>query len=159
MLAVAGEVATLAAEVVPYASAAAAAYGGAVLAKVRDDAADATVGLGRRLLQRIFGTRTDGELEPLPGPVADVVADPADEDALAALRLAVRKALAADAGLQDQVREMLVQGGVSISGDVANTVSGGTQQGPVLQGRDFSNLSFGATPTPPAAFSKDPDAG
>ena len=81
----------------PYASAAAAAYGGAVLGKVRDDAADATVGLGRRLLQRIFGTR--GEGEPLPEPVADVVADPADEDAVAALRLAVRKALAADAGL------------------------------------------------------------
>ena len=48
VLPVTGEVATLAAEVVPYASAA--AYGGAVLAKVRDDAADVTVGLGRRLL-------------------------------------------------------------------------------------------------------------
>jgi hypothetical protein len=109
------------------------------------------------LLQRIFGTRADDEA--LPGPVADVVADPADEDARAALRLAVRKALAGDAGLQDQVRDMLVQAGVSISGNVANTISGGTQQGPVLQGRDFSNLTFGATPTPPAAFSKDPDAG
>jgi hypothetical protein len=132
VLAVGGEVATLAAEVVPYASAAAAAYGGGVLAKVRDDAADATVGLGRRLLQRIFGTRADDE--PLPGPVADVVADPGDEDALAALRLAVRRALAADAGLQDTVREMLAGAGVNISGNVANTISGGTQQGPVLQG-------------------------
>jgi hypothetical protein len=153
VLAVGGEVATLAAEVVPYAAAAAAAYGGAVLAKVRDDAADATVGLGRRLLQRIFGARADGE--PLPGPVADVVADPGDEDALAALRLAVRKALAADAGLRDQVRDMLVQAGVSISGDVANTISGGTQQGPVLQGRDFSNLTFGVAPTSPAQESSD----
>jgi ABC-type glycerol-3-phosphate transport system substrate-binding protein len=156
VLAVGGEVATLAAEVVPYASAAA-AYGGAVLAKVRDDAADATVGLGRRLLQRIFGTRNVDE--PLPGPVADVVADPADEDALAALRLAVRKALAADSGLQDQVRDMLARAGVSISGDVTNTISGGTQHGPVLQGRDFSNLSFGAAPAPPAAGPEDPDAG
>ena len=69
-----GEVVSLAAEVVPYASAAVGAYGGAVLAKVRDDAADATVGLGRRLLQRIFGTRPAGE--PLPGPLADVAADP-----------------------------------------------------------------------------------
>ena len=153
VLAVGGEVATLAAEVVPYASAAAAAYGGAVLAKVRDDAADATVGLGRRLLQRIFGTRTGDE--PLPEPVADVVADPADEDALAALRLAVRKALAADAGLLDQVRDMLVLAGVSISGDVANTISGGTQQGPVLQGRDFSNLSFGASSTSPPQQGSD----
>ena len=144
-----GEVATLAADVVPYASAAAAAYGGAVLAKVRDDAADATVGLGRRLLQRIFGNRRVDE--PLPGPVADVVADPADEDALAALRLAVRKALAADAGLQDQVRDMLVLAGVSASGNVANTISGGTQQGPVLQGRDFSNITFGTPPSGPSS--------
>jgi hypothetical protein len=35
-------------------------------------------------------------------------------------------------------------------GNVANTISGGTQQGPVLQGRDFSNITFGAAPaTPP----------
>jgi len=31
-------------------------------------------------------------------------------------------------------------------GNVANTISGGTQQGPVLQGRDFSNITFGAAP-------------
>jgi hypothetical protein len=35
-------------------------------------------------------------------------------------------------------------------GDVTNTISGGTQLGPVLQGRDFTNLTFAATP-PPAA--------
>ena len=35
-------------------------------------------------------------------------------------------------------------------GNVANTISGGTQQGPVLQGRDFNNITFGAAPaTPP----------
>ena len=100
-----GDVATLAAEMTPYVSAAVGAYGGAVLAKVRDEAADATVGLGRRLLQRIFGTR--GEVEPLPGPLADLVADPRDTDALAAVRLAVRKALGADPVLAAEVRSML----------------------------------------------------
>jgi hypothetical protein len=39
----AGEVATLVAEATPYVTAAVGASGGAVLAKVRDDAADATV--------------------------------------------------------------------------------------------------------------------
>ena len=34
-------------------------------------------------------------------------------------------------------------------GNVTNTVSGGVQHGPVLQGRDFTNLTFGATPAPP----------
>lgn len=107
------DMAMLAAEVLPYASAAAAAYGGAVLAQVRDEAADATVGLGRRLLQRIFGTRPEGE--PLPDAVADVVADPGDEDTAAALRLALRKALAADLLLQAEVRDMLAQAGVAVT--------------------------------------------
>ncbi len=33
-------------------------------------------------------------------------------------------------------------------GEVTNTISGGTQYGPVLQGRDFTNLTFGASPAP-----------
>jgi dienelactone hydrolase len=100
-----GDVASLAAEMTPYVSAAVGAYGGAVLTRVRDEAADATVGLGRRLLQRIFGSR--GETEPLPGPLADLIADPADDDAVAAVRLAVRKALAADPVLEAEVRSMI----------------------------------------------------
>ena len=76
-----------------------------MLAKVRDEAADATVGLGRRLLQRIFGTKGDGE--PLPAPLADLAADPGDADALAAVRLLLRKALSADAGLAAEVGSML----------------------------------------------------
>ena len=34
-------------------------------------------------------------------------------------------------------------------GNVTNAISGGTQQGPVLQGRDFSNITFGAAPPSP----------
>jgi len=100
-----GDVASVAAEMTPYISAAVGAYGGAVLAKVRDDAADATVGLGRRLLQKVFGHR--GEGEPLPGELADLAADPGDGDALVAVRLAVRKALAAEPALEAEVRSML----------------------------------------------------
>jgi hypothetical protein len=101
-----GDVASLAAEMTPYVSAAVGAYGGAVLAKMRDEAADATVGLGRRLLQRIFGTRGQGE--PLPGPLADLAADPGDADALAAVRLLVRKALvSADPVLAGEVGSMM----------------------------------------------------
>jgi len=100
-----GEVASLAAEMAPYVSAAVSAYGGAVLVKVRDEAADATVGLGRRLLQRVFGSR--GEGEPLPEPLGTLAADPDDDDALAAVRLAIRQALADDQALQAEVRSML----------------------------------------------------
>jgi hypothetical protein len=100
-----GEVASLAAEMTPYVSAAVGAYGGAVLAKVRDEAADATVGFGRRLLQRVFGSR--GPDEPLPESLAALAADPDDDDALAAVRLAIRRALADDPDLEAEVRSML----------------------------------------------------
>jgi len=101
-----GDVASLAAEMTPYVSAAVGAYGGAVLAKARDEAADATVGLGRRLLQRVFGSRREGE--PLPGSLAALADDPADGDALAAVRLAIRQALAGDLALQAEIRSMLI---------------------------------------------------
>jgi len=34
---------------------------------------------------------------------------------------------------------------IADAGTVSNTISGGKQQGPVIQGRDFSNLTFGGT--------------
>ena len=46
--------------------------------KLRMTPPDATIGLGRRVLQRIFGTRKAGE--PLPEPVVDAVTNPHDED-------------------------------------------------------------------------------
>lgn len=34
-------------------------------------------------------------------------------------------------------------------GSVTNTISGGTQYGPVVQGRDFSGITFNSPPEPP----------
>ena len=70
--------------------------------------------------------------------------------------VALAEVLLARAGADDEFRRALESWWqqaepirVSI-GNVANTISGGTQQGPVLQGRDFSNITFGAAPaTPP----------
>jgi hypothetical protein len=42
-----------------------------------------------------------------------------------------------------------------IDATVTNTISGGTQHGPVLQGRDFTGITFGVTGTPPR---QDPGA-
>src|SRR5215475_9644952 len=129
-----GDVVSLAAEVMPYASAAVGAYGGAVLTKVRDEAADATVGLGSRLLQRIFGTRQTGE--PLPEPLADVATDPYDEDATAALRLAVRKALAASPDLQTEVQDLLAQTKLHIMASGERSVAAQVVSGIVVTGDD-----------------------
>lgn len=104
------------------------------MAKVRDDAADATVGLGRRLLQRIFGTRASGE--QLPEPLADVIADPNDEDAAAALRLAMRKALAASPEMQAEVEDMLAGAGVRVTAAGERSIAGQVISGIAVTGDD-----------------------
>jgi hypothetical protein len=43
---------------------------------------------------------------------------------------------------------------VQISGNVSSTISGGTFFGPVVQGRDFTGLTFGS-PAPPSGPSPD----
>jgi tetratricopeptide (TPR) repeat protein len=100
-----GDTASLAAGISPYVSAAVDAYGGGVLAPGREDAADTTAGLGRRLLRRLFGSRDD--TDPLPPALAELAADPADDDALAAVRLAVRRMLTADPALAADVSALL----------------------------------------------------
>jgi hypothetical protein len=130
---VSGEAVSLAAEMTPYISAAVGAYGGAVLARVRDEAANATVGLGRRLLLRVFGSRGPGE--PLPAPLEDLAAGPDDEDALSAVRLAVRKALAADPVLLSDVRSLL-EG----AGNVSQRVRAGRDA--YIAGRDQTVIHY-----------------
>jgi len=122
-----GDVSSLAAEMVPYMSAAASAYGGAVLATLQDDAADVTVGLGRRLVQRVFGIRKSGE--ELPEPLADLVESPNDEDAAAALRLAVRKALQASPTLKAEVESLLATAGATMAASGERSISGQTISG------------------------------
>ncbi|QKW32869.1 hypothetical protein HUT06_01470 [Actinomadura sp. NAK00032] len=91
----------------PYLTAAVSAYGGAVLAQVEDNAAEATVGVGRRILQRVFGARRDGE--ELPEELADVIAQPDDPDNVAALRKALRKAMEGDRELESEVRQLVAE--------------------------------------------------
>lgn len=60
--------------------------------------------------------------------------------------------------LEEIVRGLGEQPKVS-SGDVTSTISGGTQHGPVLQGGDFTGLTFSAGPvTADPDPSKDPDS-
>lgn len=134
-----GDLVQLATDVTQYVTTAAGAYGGAVLARTQDQAADATVGFGRRLAQKIFGVREEGE--EVPEALADVIDDPDDGDNQAALRKAIRKALAADAELAEQVGAMLAEapGAVRV-GDGSNVVAGSRIGGDNVQigsvGRD-----------------------
>jgi hypothetical protein len=83
--------------------------------------------------------------------------DPSDQSRAQALStaLAVRGAVDDDfrsglAAWQEQAKSVHTEDRA-----VTNTVSGGTQHGPVVQGRDFSHLTFTTTPPPPAPPSAD----
>lgn len=81
------------------------AYGLAVVSKAEDQAADGTVRLGRRILESLRGKgRARHELD---GAVRDLAGNPGDGDALAALRMQIRKVLANDPELIQQVRDIL----------------------------------------------------
>lgn len=88
------------------------AYGAAVVARVQDAAADATLGLGGRVLRRLLRQPQASAIE---AAVRDVAEDPADEDRVAALRVQIRKALAADPQLAADLREMLHQAGAQVT--------------------------------------------
>ncbi|MBQ1044409.1 MULTISPECIES: hypothetical protein [unclassified Micromonospora] len=121
------DVPALVAQVMPYVSAAVGAYGAGVLTKAQDAAADSTVGFGKRLLSRLVGQHeAAGSIE---GAVVDLADDPTDEDRVAALRLQIRKALAADNELATDLAAMLRQApqNFTASGDrsiTAQVISG-----------------------------------
>lgn len=98
------DAALLAAEAMPFIAATATVYRGAVLAGAPGES-DEVASLGCRLLVLVFGACRDGE--PLPGPLEALAADPGNEDAVAAVRLAVRQVLAADPGAAAEVRSIL----------------------------------------------------
>jgi len=87
----------------------------------------------------------DAELIALQG-------SPDDQRKAVALAEVLLARAAADPGFDQALREWWVQAGPvrEKTGDVTNTIRGGTFSGPVLQGRDFTGLTFGAAPAPPA---------
>jgi len=101
------DVARTAAAVLPYVTAAVTAYGMNTLARVRDavvdSASDATVGVGHRLLNRILGREESRQV--IEDAVIDVAAG--EEDGETALKVQIRKALAADPDLAREIAGML----------------------------------------------------
>ena len=137
------EPAELATTVLPYVSAVAGAYGGAVLDRVRDQVsdagADATVSLGRRLLLRLLGRSESAAA--IEGAVVDLAEYPSDEDFQAAVRAQIKKALRDDAQLRTDLAALLADAQASggISG-VMITDSQGVQVG----NQNIQTNTFGA---------------
>lgn len=115
------------------------------------------VSLVRRPFHRKEAARGDAvAAEVVPAGKAELAAlQQAPGDQRRAVALA--EALLARSGSNDEFRHALeswwaqaepIRASLSI-GNVTNTISGGTQYGPVLQGRDFSNITFGVSAAPP----------
>ncbi|MFE3603521.1 hypothetical protein ACFXP3_34050 [Streptomyces sp. NPDC059096] len=98
----------VAAEVTPYITAAVGAYGTAVLTRSTDTAADATVSLGRRIAQRLWGR--EESRAAIEGAVADLAELPDDEDFQAVLRAHIKRALRDDPELTAEIARMLPAG-------------------------------------------------
>jgi hypothetical protein len=98
------EVGELAGTVVPLLSAAAGAYGSAVVSKATeqgtDAAANATVGAGRRLLGRLLKSPRAAQVG---AAVTDLGENPDDEAFAAAVYAQVKRALSEDAELAEEI--------------------------------------------------------
>ncbi|MGP8300270.1 hypothetical protein ACTPOK_20545 [Streptomyces inhibens] len=123
---------SLVGEIVPAVGAAVGAYGVNVLSRAEDQAADATVRLGQRLLDRIL--RRTPDRAPIEAAVTDLATTDGDPDALAALRLQIRGVLAADPSLVTELAALLPEQsaaqadgtrGVAVTGNVSGIVSTG----------------------------------
>ncbi|KUL37838.1 hypothetical protein ADL22_20510 [Streptomyces sp. NRRL F-4489] len=125
-------------QIVPAAGAAVAAYGAAVLRQAEDEAAGATVRLGRRILARLRGRAADPAA--LDGAVADLAAEPDDPDALAALRFQIRRALAADPALVQEIAALLPAAGPDRNGGAGSVAVGGDVSGIVSVGDGATNI-------------------
>ncbi|MBO4140151.1 MULTISPECIES: hypothetical protein [Micromonospora] len=102
------DVGEVASAVVPYLSAAAGAYGAAVVQRVSDGAADATanrtLGVGRRLARRLFGSSRGDQVRTA---LVELAERPLDEDLVDVLREQVQAALAVDRALLADVMQLL----------------------------------------------------
>ncbi|MFI2371800.1 pentapeptide repeat-containing protein [Streptomyces sp. NPDC018833] len=99
------EVEVIVGQVVPVISAAVGAYGAEVLTRAQDAPADATMHLGPRILARLLHHAPErGRLE---SAVADLAVGGEDPDAVAALRLQVRRILAQNPELVRELAAML----------------------------------------------------
>jgi hypothetical protein len=106
------DAAALAAAATSYVVAAVGVYGQAVLSKIEESSATATVQVGSRLLRRVLGR---GEPTPVRQAVTELAEAPADEDRVAVLRAELRRAMQADPQLAADVALVLREARVAVT--------------------------------------------
>ncbi|WP_371497631.1 hypothetical protein OG871_16940 [Kitasatospora sp. NBC_00374] len=136
------EIADLVNQAGPYLTAALTAYGSAVLTKAEDAAADATANLGRRILQTVWHRRSEPEQAELEAAVQEAAEEINDEDAAAALRQQIKRALRDDTDLRSELAQLLPP---QSPGTVTATASG---LGAIAAGRDIRTAITGGINRP-----------
>ncbi|MFJ7293594.1 hypothetical protein [Streptomyces collinus] len=99
----------------PYLTTAVSAYGVAVFTRAESAAADATANLGRRILQAVWHRRDEQGRAELEAAVQDAAEAPEDEDAAAAVRQQIKRALRQDAELRAELARMLPASGETVN--------------------------------------------
>ncbi|GIF06256.1 hypothetical protein Asi03nite_37940 [Actinoplanes siamensis] len=132
------DIAQTAAALMPYVTAAVSAYGATTLDKLRDavvdSATNATVGVGHRLLNRILGREQSRQV--IEGAILDAAAG--EEDSEAALRLQIRKALAADPALARDVLALLPESATRVEAAGERSIAIGHNSGVASTGDNAS---------------------
>lgn len=157
---------TLAAAVTPFLLKAVEVLGAKIWDKAADAAADEASGFGRQVLARLLrrdgaptgaDAQTDSDVEAAPGTgrevavieaVNDLVITPTDQDALAALRLAVRKLLTADPSLMAEVVDLVEKQAPRQQAGDRSIQIGGDQHGGVNVAGDKNRISLGGIGRP-----------
>ncbi|MER6616794.1 hypothetical protein [Streptomyces xantholiticus] len=104
----------------PFLTAALGAYGAGVLTRTESAAVEATANVGRRMLQALWRRRDEEGRAALEAAVQDAADAPEDEDAAAALRQQIKRALREDEELLQELAGLLP----ARSGPVTVTASG-----------------------------------
>ncbi|MGW0409970.1 hypothetical protein ACWDZX_01420 [Streptomyces collinus] len=105
----------------PYLTAAVGAYGATVLTRAQDAAADATVGLGQRILQLVWRRGDEVGRADLERVVDEAADEQDDAFSAAVLSRLLRRALRDDPGLREELSELLP---APAAGTVTITASG-----------------------------------
>ncbi|MFF5129123.1 hypothetical protein ACFY41_19600 [Streptomyces syringium] len=124
----------VAGQIAPYVTAAVGAYGTAVVTRVSDAGAGATVSLGQRILQRVW--RREESREDIEGAVDALAAAPEDEDLQALLRAQLKRALLADPELTAELARLLPPAGSSFTASGAGAVAVQHNSGVISTGSD-----------------------
>ncbi|MGG7569755.1 hypothetical protein [Streptomyces sirii] len=109
------EIVQLVEQAAPYLSSAVSAYGAAALTRAENAAVESTANLGRRILQVVWRRRNQQGQAQLEAAVQDAADAPDDEDAAAALRQQIKRALRDDVELLSELARMLPASGETVT--------------------------------------------